>query len=156
VDTLGTVPLTAPFSALYAQLTEILKPCGLSTENSIRPDELTLIPWSNGTPLAWDYICIVRFAPSFSKNSFVRAENSKINKYISLTNCNLIPNVSDTTGFFGNHALTFFKSLGKKIRAITGDPQEGFYLRHRVLLTYADLIVSPSTALFFDLLPPNI
>ncbi|CAK9295356.1 unnamed protein product [Gordionus sp. m RMFG-2023] len=115
-----------------AQIPATLEPCSLSTENNIRPDGLTLIPWSNGIPLAWDYTCIDRFAPSFNKNSFMRAENSKINKYTSLTNCNLIPIVSDTTGSFGNHALTFFKTLGKKIRAITGDPQEGFYLRQRI------------------------
>ncbi|CAK9303568.1 unnamed protein product [Gordionus sp. m RMFG-2023] len=85
-----------------AQIPAALESWGLSTENSIRPDGLTLIPWSNGTPLAWDYTCIDRFAFSFSNNSFVRAENSKINKYSSLTNCNLIPIISDTTGFFGN------------------------------------------------------
>ncbi|XP_065319111.1 uncharacterized protein LOC135927101 [Gordionus sp. m RMFG-2023] len=115
-----------------AQIPATLELCGLSTENNIRPDGLTLIPWSNGILLAWDYICIDRFAPSFNKNSFMGAENSKIIKYTSLTNCNLIPIVSDTTGSFGNHALTFFKTLGKKIRAITGDPQECFYLRQRI------------------------
>ncbi|XP_065321322.1 uncharacterized protein LOC135928788 [Gordionus sp. m RMFG-2023] len=120
-----------------AQIPATLEPCGLSTENNTA------------------YTCIDRFAPSFNNNSFVRAENSQINKYTFLTNCNLVSIVSDTTGFFGNHALTFFKSLGKKIRAITGDPRKASISDSEYLLLYADLTALPSTALFLDLLPPN-
>ena len=47
-----------------AQIPAVKEPLGLSREDGKRADGATLIPWAQGTPLAWDVTVPDAFAPS--------------------------------------------------------------------------------------------
>ncbi|CAK9303250.1 unnamed protein product [Gordionus sp. m RMFG-2023] len=63
-------------------ISSTLEPEGLSNENAIRPDDISLIPWTNGLPLAWDYTCVDFVAKS--NLSFFAIEKAEILKKICL------------------------------------------------------------------------
>ena len=47
-----------------AQIPSIREPPGLSRDDGRRPDGLTLLPWSSGRSVVWDYTCSDTLAPS--------------------------------------------------------------------------------------------
>ncbi|CAK9292137.1 unnamed protein product [Gordionus sp. m RMFG-2023] len=69
-----------------------LEPVGLSNEYAIRPDGISLIPWSNGLPLTWDYTCVDFEAKSnLSFSAIEKAEIlKKINTLASPTLCSFL------------------------------------------------------------------
>ena len=42
----------------------VLEPVGVCRNDGKRPDGMSLIPWSRGLPLLWDFICSDTLAPS--------------------------------------------------------------------------------------------
>ncbi|CAK9292795.1 unnamed protein product, partial [Gordionus sp. m RMFG-2023] len=100
----------------------ILEPVGLSKENAIRPDGISLIPWTNSLPLAWDYTYVDFAAESNLSSSAI--EKAEILKKTNML-ASPIPCLSQslpTLGMFGSDALNFIKTIGKKMRQISGDP----------------------------------
>ena len=51
-------------SLVSAQIPSIKEPPGLLRDDQKRPDGLTLLPWSQGKSLVWDYTCSDTLAPS--------------------------------------------------------------------------------------------
>ena len=69
----------------------VLEPVGVCHNDGKRPDGMSLIPWSQGVPLLWDFTCSDTLAPSTlstSANGASRlvnsAESAKFRKYSSL------------------------------------------------------------------------
>ncbi|CAK9300333.1 unnamed protein product [Gordionus sp. m RMFG-2023] len=77
---------------------------------------MSLIPWSRGQLLVWDFTCIDPNAPS-NHNVNALAESCKTKKYSSLVPSFLfIPIACTILTTFGSKAQRFFKDLGKRIR----------------------------------------
>jgi hypothetical protein len=118
----------------------IREPPGCSRSDGKRPDGLTLIPWTRGKSLIWDFTCGDTFAASYINQSCQRpgyvanlAEENKFKKYQDLMfNFIFIPIAIETSGFWGKQALHFIKTLGHKISAITGEPKSSAYLIQRI------------------------
>ncbi|CAK9303129.1 unnamed protein product [Gordionus sp. m RMFG-2023] len=53
-----------------------LEPVALSNANAIRSDGISFIPWTNGLPLAWDYIP-VSILPRSSISHFLPSKRPK-------------------------------------------------------------------------------
>jgi len=49
----------------------ILEPTGLIKGNGKKPDGATLVPWSGGRPMLWDFTCPDTFAPSQRQKTFL-------------------------------------------------------------------------------------
>ena len=69
----------------------VLEPVGVCRNDGKRPDGMSLIPWSRGLPLLWDFICSDTLAPSNLSTSASdasqltnSAESAKCRKYSSL------------------------------------------------------------------------
>ncbi|CAK9304565.1 unnamed protein product, partial [Gordionus sp. m RMFG-2023] len=99
-----------------------------------RPDGMSLIPWSRGQLLVWDFTCIDPNAPSnHNVDALALAETRKTIKYSSIDPSFLfIPVACSTLTTFGSEALSFFKELGKRIREKTDQPKESLFLRQRL------------------------
>lgn len=76
-----------------ADIPAVLEPPGCSRPDGKRPDGMSLIPWSNGKSLLWDFTCGDTFAPSYLNNTSKhvghvakQAEKRKINHYSDLAN----------------------------------------------------------------------
>ena len=74
-----------------AQVPSIREPPGLSRLDGKRPDGLTLLPWSQGKSLVWDYTCSDTLAASHVPNtsqeagkSAQQAEERKLSHYVDL------------------------------------------------------------------------
>ena len=70
----------------------VLEPVGVFRDDGKRSDGTSLIPWSQGLPLLWDFTCSDTPAPSNLSTSASgaswlanSAESAKITKYSSLT-----------------------------------------------------------------------
>ena len=65
-----------------------MEPVGVCHDDGNRPDGMSLIPWSQGLPLLWDFTCSHALAPSTSASGTSllanTAESAKFRKYSSL------------------------------------------------------------------------
>ena len=117
-----------------------LEPNGLFRSDGKRPDGATLIPWSHGRCLLWDFTCPDTVAPShLSKTSLaagsaaVEAEARKSLKYAALTPANIfMPVAIETYGSWGLEAAGFIKDLGRRLVVATGEPRAAEFLRQRI------------------------
>ena len=69
----------------------VLEPVGVYRDDGKRLDGMSLIPWTRGLPLLWDFTCSDTLAPSNLSTSASgaswlanTAESAKIRKYSSL------------------------------------------------------------------------
>ena len=120
-----------------AQIPSIREPPGLSRDDGKRPDGLTLLPWSEGRSLIWDYPCSDTLAPSHisatseeAGKSAEQAERKKITHYEQLASSGYIvmPVATETLGSWGQSSLKFIKQIGSRITDTTGEPRSTSYL----------------------------
>ena len=113
-----------------AQIPSIREPPGLSRDDGKRPDGLTLLPWSQGHSLIWDYTCSDTLCTSHVQQtsqeagkSAIQAEKKKLAKYQQLLNSGylVMPVATETMGSWAPMALSFIKDIGKRIAEQTGD-----------------------------------
>jgi hypothetical protein len=95
-----------------------LEPACLSRDDGKRPDGLTLMPWTTGRCLVWDFTCCHTLAASFLNKAvlgqgFVAndAEARKTSKYSALAaNYTFTPIAIETLGALGSDASAFFQN----------------------------------------------
>jgi hypothetical protein len=125
-----------------AGVQNIREPTGLCAVSDLRPDGVTLIPWSRGKALVWDFTCPDTLAPSHVRQSSVSAgavakiaERNKSSKYKSLeSNFTVIPLVVETLGVWGSMAGDFFGDLGRRIALSTNEPRATAFLLQRIAI----------------------
>jgi hypothetical protein len=117
------------------------EPTGLSrTDSNIRPDGVTILPWSSGQCLAWDVTVPDTFAQSYlSKTSLEAgaaadiAVTRKHNKYIELAQRYIFaPIAVESSGCWSERSLKLVKDIGQRIRDVTGDKRETSFLLQRI------------------------
>lgn len=144
-----------------------LEPTGLLPDSNLKPDGISLIPWSSGKPLAWDVTCAHPLAQSWRGTSLrneaavaTAVEAKKISKYKGLeVDFHFEPVSVETLGGMGSSTSAFIQYLGGRISAATGDPRSTSYLKQRLAIAiqvgnyacFAASLPSPGPSL-----PPTI
>ena len=114
----------------------VREPVGLSTSDNLRPDGLTLVPWSRGKSLIWDFTCPHTLAESNVHPSSVKAgsaastaETRKRKKYESLADkYMMVPVAVESHGVWGPAAASLISALGKRISLKTGEERATTFL----------------------------
>lgn len=120
----------------------VLEPLGLSRDDGKRPDGITLIPWTRGLPLIWDYTCVDTLAASNIRMSVQgggtlasNAEEKKRRKYESLTRAHIFcPFAMETLGAWGDDAKNLVSIIGGKICERNGETRSTTFLKQRLSL----------------------
>ena len=103
-----------------------LEPTGLMRNDGRHPDGVTMLPWSRGRYLAWDFTCVQRLATSHLSKG--RQESSSVataKEAIKRQHCNDIPScytlepVAIET--LGDSSSDFLRKLAKRILEQTGE-----------------------------------
>jgi hypothetical protein len=123
-----------------AEIPSLLEPSSLSRDDGKRPDGLTVMPWTNGRCLIWDFTCPDTLAASHINRAVTGpgvvaddAEQRKTLKYRSLSpHYHFTPIAVETLGAIGQEALTFFLDLGRRIATITAEPRSLQFLLQRL------------------------
>ena len=100
---------------------------------------MTLLPWSQGRSLNWDYRCSDTLAASYVKNTSkeagkaaVNAENVKLSRYADLSTLGsgyiVMPVEHETLGSWAPMGLKFIKEIGARTAEQTGDKRSTSYL----------------------------
>jgi hypothetical protein len=118
----------------------IREPLGCSRSDGKRPDGLTLIPWSKGRCLIWDFTGVDTFAQSYLNSTALSAgsaakiaEKRKAKKYESLSSSYIFKPVAiESSGVFGKEGLEFIKQIGKLIKSATGENRATSFLIQRI------------------------
>ena len=118
----------------------VLEPPGLDRGDGKRLDGISLVPFKNGISLCWDCTCTNTFAESHLNDSALttgyaatRAESAKRAKYPDLCRrFNFQPIAFETTGVIGPSSALFIKELGARIRLVSGDARETYWLKQRL------------------------
>ena len=115
------------------------EPTNLSSNDQLRPDGITNMPWSGGRQLIWDVTIRDCFAAGYRtiartpRAVVARGEHDKRTKYSSLLDeYSLTPLVIDTAGVWGAEALNLVKDIGKRIVAKGGDRRAASFIRQRI------------------------
>jgi hypothetical protein len=118
------------------------EPTGLSISDNKRPDGLTLLPWQEGKPLAWDVTVICPLAQSYVAKystpgaAAELAASRKSEKYCSLPNSYLFqPIALENLGAINESATSLISDLGRKISLKSSDPRESIFLFQRLSVT---------------------
>jgi hypothetical protein len=125
---------------ISANIPSIMEPLGCARNDGKRPDGLTLIPWSKGRCMVWDFTCTDTYAGSYINetsitpgSAAIKAEERKSKKYENLINDFIfIPVAIETSGIWGPQALKLIHEIGKKIRIATGEARSTSYLIQRI------------------------
>ena len=120
-----------------------LKPVRLLWSDGKRPDGATLIPFSQGKCLVWDFTCPDTLAPSHLSQSSLAAgsaasgaESRKRAKYAELARSHtFVPVAVETLGEWGEGAIDLTSDLGRRLSIVTGDPRSTSFLRQRPDIT---------------------
>ena len=123
-----------------AQIPAVKEPLDLKREYGKRPDEASLIPWTQGKPLAWDVTVPVTFAPSHLPNTSLtgadKAAVSKTAKYDNLRGTHLFfPVAIETGGQWNAQATELIQEIGRRFTIVTSDPMDTHYLFQRISTT---------------------
>jgi len=116
------------------------EPSGLLGSSLLKPDGVSLIPWCDGKPIAWDATIATTLAESYVSASATRAGSAaelaatkKTTKYSGLGRGIVFQPVSfESLGPASEGTASFVTLLGKRIGAVSGDPAEPMYLRQRL------------------------
>lgn len=125
-----------------AKIPTRLEPVGLLPESNLKPDGISLIPWSTGKPLAWDVTCAHPLAHSWlgtcqrGESAVATAvESKKRAKYRALvTNFHFEPVSVETLGGIGESTASLLKIIGGRIAADTDDNNSTMFLRQRLAI----------------------
>jgi hypothetical protein len=95
------------------------------------------VPWKRGRCLAWDATCPDTYAQSHVQSSSIQAgsaaELRKALKYSDIiAGVGFIPFVIDTSGVWGQQALSLAKDIGRQIAAVTHQLRSTTFLRRRI------------------------
>ena len=118
----------------------VLEPLGLNRDNGMRPDGITLLPFSRGKTLAWDATCVNTFTRSLVNHSATevgygatKAEAAKRAKYLGFADRHRFePAAFETTGVMGPSTKKFMSEIGKRVSEVTGDVRETWWLWQRL------------------------
>ena len=122
-----------------------LEPVGLDRGDGRRPDGVTVFPYSGGRSLCWDGTCVDTFCRTWLIESALQpgsaasaAETRKRAKYRGLTDrYDFEPVAVETSGVMGPSTLRFLKSLGRRMKAVTGESREVEWLMQRFSIAIA-------------------
>ena len=97
--------------------------CGLVPDTNLKPDGISIIPWTSGKPLAWDVTCAHPLAQSWTGTSrrgesavATAVEAKKRSKYKDLeNNFHFEPVSMETLDRMGETTALYIKRLGKRI-----------------------------------------
>ena len=113
-----------------AQIPAIREPPGLCRQTEKRPDRLTLLPWSQGHSLVWDFTCCDTLAASHvggtseeAGKAAVQAEKKKLSHYADLANSGniVMPVACETLGSWAPLGKKFIQDRGGRIAESTGE-----------------------------------
>jgi hypothetical protein len=123
--------------ALTSAAMPVMKePTGLIPGTDLRPDGLTLIPWSSGRCLTWDVTVIDTLAPSnlnhsvhLSGSAAEAAAELKIRKYSALaTSHHFVPFAIETLGPICKTASDLISEISLRSSERSGEPRESAFL----------------------------
>ena len=122
------------------QIPTRLEPSGLCNGNNLKPDGITLTPWTRGKSLAWDVTCAFPLAPLWLTLALrggsavpTAVEQKKMKKYESLSPDYCVQPVSvDVFGGMGESTAPFIAELGASIVVKSGDKNAASFLRQRL------------------------
>ena len=119
-----------------------MEPVGVCRNDGKRPDGMSLIPWSRGLPLLWDFTCSDTLAPSNLSASATgasrlvnSAESAKFRKCSSL-----IPSFhfsslfAETLGALGACACSLVRRIGSRVMEQSGDNRATQFLIQKVAI----------------------
>ena len=113
-----------------------LEPLGLADDSELRPDGMSLFPWSMGKCMVFDFTChdtlcqssIQQTSQSAGKAA-EKAEKDKVAKYRVLEpQFIVIPVAAETLGSWGPEGRKFVEDIGARITTVTGDKRETSHL----------------------------
>ena len=157
VDTRGTHGLSCKFSAgrqsRHAHVNDLLQrtcvnvgvaaskePSGLLPGSQLRPDGVSLIPWTAGRCAAWDFTCPDTLAESHLQYTSAtagaaaeRASTLKKQKYSTLQASHLfVPVAVETLEAWNDEGMQLVKEVGRRTTAITSERREAAFLFQRL------------------------
>ena len=117
-----------------------LEPARLFRGDGKRPDGATLVPFSHGKCLVWDFTCPDTLAPSHSSQSSLaagsaaaEAESRKRAKYANIARSyTFVPVAVETMGAWGEDALGLTAELGGRLTDLTRESRFTAFLRQRL------------------------
>ena len=123
-----------------AKIGSILEPVGLSPNDALRPDGVTMTAWKSGRQLVWDATCTHRLATSYDHVSSAAgasvaklAEARKLKKYEELGQHYVVqPLAIETLGGIGPLSMNFIRQLAKKLYFISYNALEASFIRQRL------------------------
>jgi len=124
-----------------ARVSVCAEPTNLNETDGIRPDGLTLQPWSHGQSLIWDVTVRDTYAPSYRTICRTpgavagKAERDKRTKYSCLLQRYMLMVFAiESTGVWGKEASDFITELGRRVEHVTGESRSAAFLRQRISL----------------------
>ena len=125
---------------IRAEISLSKEPLGLSRDDGIRPDGLTLLPWHSGHSATWDVTVVHTLAASYVAQSAVQAEKAaeiaaerKSGKYSGLSSSHIfIPVAVESLGPLADDAHRIITEIGRRMTFSTGDPRETAFLYQRI------------------------
>ena len=122
------------------EIPSTLEPIGLLRDDGKRPDGVTLLPWSRGRAVAWDFTCVhrltasnERYATEEGSTAATEAEHRKRNHYSQLpSNIIFEPVAVETLGGIGTSSFDFLRAIGYRIPTIRCEPRSFAFLRQRL------------------------
>jgi hypothetical protein len=123
-----------------ADVPSVKEPDGLLRSDGKRPDGLTLIPWQGGRCMTWDVTVTDTFADSYlpatstvAGKAAEGAASRKELKYQALAGTyTFIPLAFETLGPINSKGISFFRELGRRLSARSGDTRETAFLFQRL------------------------
>ena len=106
-------------------LPSVMEPPGLDRGDGLRPDGITVFPFSGGRCLVWDYTCVDTFAHGVHLNKFAMeagiaansAEERKRRKYAALAEAHQFePIAVETMGVYGESTGVIIRVIGRRLQ----------------------------------------
>ena len=106
----------------------------------MRPDGITIFPFSRGRALCWDATCVNTFAEGSVNDNAIeagrtaaKAERAKRAKYSDLARrFRFEPIAIETSGVFGPSSKKIVQEIGSRIIEKTGEVREANWLKQRL------------------------
>ena len=120
----------------------VLEPVSVCRNDGKRPDGMSLIPWSQGLPLLWDFTCSDTLAPfnlptsaSGASRLASSAESANSRKYSSLIpSFHFSPLCVETLGAWGSCAHLLARRIGSRVMEQSGDNRATQFLIQKVTI----------------------